>query len=114
MSISGLAAVPDPHPPQPRPPARSYHPLQTLADEPGDDSTPAAKKRWWEEKKRREEAELKRLGIKPEDKHRLESSEVAQVCAPRVWWLGGGGHLLCTCKLDDLHQWGCAPSTSPH
>jgi uncharacterized protein (DUF885 family) len=35
-------------------------------------------KRWYEEKKKRKEEELARLGLTPEQAHRLESAEVAE------------------------------------
>lgn len=35
-------------------------------------------KKWYEERKKRQEEQLARLGLKPEDAHRLETAEIAE------------------------------------
>jgi hypothetical protein len=37
-----------------------------------------SKKKWYEEKKKRQEEQLAKMGLAPEDAHRLESAEVAE------------------------------------
>lgn len=37
-----------------------------------------SKKRWYEEKKKRQEEQLAKMGLTPEEAHRLESVEVAE------------------------------------
>lgn len=42
------------------------------------DASEGSKKRWYEEKKKRQEEQLAKLGLTPEEAHRLESAEVAE------------------------------------
>jgi hypothetical protein len=37
-----------------------------------------SKKKWFDEKKKRQEEQLAKMGLTPEDAHRLESAEVAE------------------------------------
>lgn len=48
------------------------------AKEDAADTSEGSKKRWYEEKKKRQEEQLAKLGLTPEDAHRLESAEVAE------------------------------------
>lgn len=60
------------------------------AGEPSETSE-GSKARWYEEKKKRQEEALAKLGLTPEEAHRLESAEVAEAKYKKKVWTGWGG-----------------------
>jgi hypothetical protein len=48
------------------------------AGDPAESTGEGSKKKWFEEKKKRQEEQLAKLGLTPEEAHRLESAEVAE------------------------------------
>jgi hypothetical protein len=48
------------------------------AGDPAESTGEGSKKKWYEEKKKRQEEQLAKLGLTPEEAHRLESAEVAE------------------------------------
>lgn len=74
----------------PSPPSYPRRPSVLQAGEPSETSE-GSKARWYEEKKKRQEEALARLGLTPEEAHRLESAEVAEAKYKKKVWVGGGG-----------------------
>jgi hypothetical protein len=54
--------------------------MHSLCVQAGDaaEQSEGSKKKWFDEKKKRQEEQLAKMGLTPEDAHRLESAEVAE------------------------------------
>jgi hypothetical protein len=61
------------------------------AGDPAESTGEGSKKKWYEEKKKRQEEQLAKLGLTPEEAHRLESAEVAEAKYKKKVGGGEGG-----------------------
>jgi len=80
------------------------------AKEDAADTSEGSKKRWYEEKKKRQEEQLAKLGLTPEEAHRLESAEVAEAKYKKKVRPDGKGCIVVYCQQGFL----VAASNLPH